>query len=96
MKNLNNMKKHELYSSITKGKEIDPNNLGTEYEYYAVCIEDSYYVKKGAIERIPDEKTALKAKEEGKYEFVYSFNMHWDSDLLKCAVIKKEIKYSLL
>lgn len=88
------MKGSSLYSAIEKG--FDVNNLKTEYEYYAICLEDSYYVKSGKIERIPDEQTALKAKKEGKYEFVYSQNMHWDSDLLKCAVIKKEIKYSLL
>ena len=88
------MKGNSLYSSIKKG--FDVNNLKTKYEYYAVCIENSYYVKKGKIEKNPDKQTALKAKEEGKYEFVYSQNMHWDSDLLKCVVIKKEIKYSLL
>lgn len=82
------------FSSIKRCFDLE--NLKTEYEYYAVCIEDSYYVKKGAIEKIPDEKTALKAKEEGEYNFWYAENMHWDSDKLKCAIVKKEIKYSLL
>lgn len=71
-------------------------NIKTEYEYYAVCIEDSYYVKKGTVAQIPDEKNALKAKEEGEYEFWYTNNMHLEFDKLKCTVIKREIKYSLL
>ena len=55
--------KENKFSSIKGCSNLE--NLKTEYEYYAVCIEDSYYVKKGAIE-----KTALKAKEEGEYIFL--------------------------
>ena len=76
---------------VLSGKE-----LKTEYEYYAICSEDTYYIKKGQIEKIPNEKEALKAKEIGKYKFIYSENMHWDDVELNCIVIKKEIKYSVL
>lgn len=63
--------------------------------YYAVAAENSYYVKEGTTEVIPDKKLDEVLK-TGKFKFSYTENMHWDEDELKCIVVKETTSYELI
>ena len=65
--------------------------------YYAITYEGSYYVKPGAIEKIPNDlvEETLKTR---KYHFPYTFNMHFEDDYLDCGIIKETVikKYEII
>ncbi len=60
------------------------------YNYYAIAIESSYYVNSGALVKI-NKNEVEKVKKDGVYEFPYTFNMHFETDKLKCVVVKETI-----
>lgn len=66
-----------------------------KFRYYAVATESSYYVKKGEIQVIPSTELedVLKTR---KFGFGYSFNMHWDEDILPCDIVKETTHYDFI
>ena len=60
------------------------------YNYYAVAIEHSYYVNSGSFVKI-DKNEVEKVKRDGVYEFPYTDNMHFETDKLKCVVVKETV-----
>ena len=66
-----------------------------EVKYYALAIESSVYVKEGELQEIPD-KMVDEVLKTGKLKFTYPFNMHWDTDELKCLVIKETTTHEVI
>lgn len=64
-------------------------------KHYALAIESSAYVKEGELQAIPN-KMIDEVLKTGKFKFSYPFNMHWDTDELKCLVIKETTTHKVI
>lgn len=63
--------------------------------YFAVSAEPSYYVPLGTSEMI-NEDTVKEILKTGKYKFSYTDNMHFETETLKCKILKKITTYEWL